>query len=156
MKTPGAALRRYWFYYDRYMNQKRSLNIESKLHVLMKRMTKDAQARANPLPGMNYRYIKDAVEVLSKCRQTLMFTYIFTYYLENDTHATIFELNQTDLELAVEDLSECLQWKINVGTVLDMKLAVQGKYRYCESRRKTLVDHVKEGDEENIWKYRDG
>jgi len=32
---------------------------------------------------------------------------------------------------------------------------VQDKYRYCESRRQVLLDHVYEGYEKDWWAYND-
>ena len=46
-----------------------------------------------------------ALGVLSDCRTTLMFTYVFAYYLSKSNECDIFEANQKDLELATEVLS---------------------------------------------------
>lgn len=32
-------------------------------------------------------------------------------------------------------------------------LQVQDKYRYCESRRQVLLEHVHEGYEKDLWVY---
>lgn len=43
------------------------------------------------------------------CRQALMYSYIFVYYLEEDNNSDIFQTNQADLETATEALAEYLQ-----------------------------------------------
>ncbi|WAR00510.1 ARI1-like protein [Mya arenaria] len=63
--------------------------------------------------------------------------------------------NQKDLEHATEHLSEYLEREITSELLVDIKQKVQDKYRYCESRRKVLLDHVHEGYEKEIWEYQD-
>ena len=65
--------------------------------------------------------------MLCQCRQTLMYTYAFAYYLLKNNHTLIFEDNQRDLEMATETLSEYLERDITSDTVSDMKLFVQDK-----------------------------
>lgn len=49
------------------------------------------------------QFLRKAVEVLLDCRRTLMYTYVFAFYLEKEVNITrIFETNQNDLELATE------------------------------------------------------
>ncbi len=89
----------------------------------------------------------------------------------------IFEDNQKDLETATEKLSEYLERDITSENLVDIKQKVQDKYRwviwalfmrnlanlligkfqshfrYCEKRRKVLLDHVHEGYEKDWWDY---
>jgi ariadne-1 len=63
----------------------------------------------------------------------------------------IFEDNQKDLERATELLSEYLERDITQENLVDIKQKVQDKYRYCDGRRKALLDHVHEGYEKDWW-----
>lgn len=65
-----------------------------------------------------------------QCRQTLMCTYVFAYYLRKNNQSLIFEANQKDLESATEKLSEYLERDITSENLADIKQKVQDKYRY--------------------------
>jgi len=85
--------------------------------------------------------------------KTLMCTYVFAYYLKKNNQSMIFEDNQKDLESATEKLSEYLERDITSENLADIKQKVQDKYRYCEKRRKVLLDHVHEGYDKDWWEY---
>ena len=40
------------------------------------------------------QFLKKAVDVLCLCRQTLMFTYVFAFYLKKNNQSIIFEVFQ--------------------------------------------------------------
>lgn len=45
--------------------------------------------------GMSWvevQFMKKAVDILCQCRQTLMYTYVFAYYLRKNNHMLIFEV----------------------------------------------------------------
>lgn len=89
--------------------------------------------------------------MLVNCREMLMYTYAFAYYLVKNNQVHIFEENQKDLEAATEQLSEYLERDITTANLQDIKSNVQDKYRYCEQRRKALLCHVKEGYGSDTW-----
>ncbi|MTV28693.1 hypothetical protein FTX61_25440, partial [Nitriliruptoraceae bacterium ZYF776] len=83
--------------------------------------------------GMSWidvKFVRHVVEVLCACRRTLMYTYVFAYFLEPSNHAFIFEANQRDLEQATEQLSHFLEWDLN-STMLagGLKQKLQDKSR---------------------------
>lgn len=110
-----------------------------------------------------------------------MYTYVFAYYLKKNNQSTIFEVgirklidylnynksnclsncssdlqdNQKDLETATEMLSEYLERDITQENLVDIKQKVQDKYRYCDSRRRVLAEHVYEGYDKEWWEYND-
>ena len=50
--------------------------------------------------GMSWveiQFMKKAVDVLCLCRQTLMYTYVFAYYLKKNNHMLIFEVSHVTL-----------------------------------------------------------
>lgn len=75
------------------------------------------------------QFLKKAVDILCQCRQTLMYTYVFAYYLKKNNQSMIFEDNQKDLESATETLSEYLERDITSENLADIKQKVQDKYR---------------------------
>lgn len=139
-----SALQRYLFYCNRYMNHMQSLKFENKLYASVKLKMEEMQQH---MSWIEVQFLKKAVDVLCLCRQTLMFTYVFAFYLKKNNQSIIFEDNQKDLENATEQLSEYLERDITCDMLNDIKQKVQDKYRYCESRRNVLLDHVHEGYE---------
>jgi ariadne-1 len=101
------------------------------------------------------QYLQKAVDVLGKCRRTLMYSYGFAYYLQKNHQVTIFEDNQSDLEQATEGLSGLLEGELpyDVDMLKKWKQSVQDKSRYVESRREALLHHVDEGRTRNEWKF---
>ena len=61
--------------------------------------------------------------------------------------------NQKDLESATEMLSAYLERDITQENVFDIKQKVQDKFRYCDSRRRALTEHVYEGYYNDCWEY---
>jgi len=78
---------------------------------------------------LQVQFLKKAVDILCQCRQTLMYTYAFAYYLKKNNQSAIFEDNQKDLESATEKLSEFLERDITSQNLADIKQKVQDKYR---------------------------
>ena len=97
------------------------------------------------------QFLQKAVDILCDCRRTLMYTYVFAYYLRKNNQCDIFEVgtlqlsicqaecfydntkflqeNQKDLESATEKLSEYLERDISAENLVDIKQKVQDKYR---------------------------
>ena len=65
------------------------------------------------------QFLKKAVDILCQCRQTLMYTYVFNYYLKKNNQSVIFKDNQKDLETATETLSGYLERDIKTWEVQD-------------------------------------
>lgn len=146
-----SSLARYLHYYNRYMNHMQSLKFEHKLYASVKHKMEEMQQ--HNMSWIEVQFLKKAVDILCQCRQTLMYTYVFAYYLVKNNQSMIFEDNQKDLESATETLSEYLERDITSENLADIKQKVQDKYRYCEKRRKVLLDHVHEGYEKYWWDY---
>lgn len=116
--------------------------------------------------------MKKGVDVLCECRQILMYTYVFAYFLKKNNQSAIFQVsfpfpfrkqiinisisfqeNQNDLESATEMLSAYLERDITEENLVDLKQKLQDKYRYCDLRRQALMEHVYEGYDMNLWEY---
>ncbi|XP_020898460.1 E3 ubiquitin-protein ligase arih1 [Exaiptasia diaphana] len=148
-----AALERYLFYCNRYMNHAQSAKFESKLYAQVKQKMEEMQQ--HNMSWIEVQFLRKAVDVLCQCRNTLKYTYVFAFYLKKNNQSVIFEDNQKDLEMATETLSEYLERDITQESLGEIKQKVQDKYRYCEARRKALLDHVYEGYDTDIWEYKD-
>ncbi|VDM41523.1 unnamed protein product [Toxocara canis] len=148
-----AALQRYLHYYNRFMNHQHSLKLENKLYTTVKKKMEVMQ-QAN-MSWIEVQFLQKAVDVLSLCRRTLMYTYAFAFYLQKDNQSMIFEDNQRDLEHATEQLSEFLERDLDKENLISLKQKVQDKYRYVEQRRDALLRHCAEGVERDFWKFTD-
>jgi len=146
-----AALARYLFYCNRYMNHMQSLKFEHKLYASVRQKMEEMQQ--HNMSWIEVQFLKKAVDVLTQCRSTLMYTYVFAFYLKRNNHSIIFEDNQKDLENATEQLSEYLEREITSDILVDIKQKVQDKSRYCENRRAVLLSHCHEGYERDFWEY---
>uniref|UniRef100_A0A158R583 RBR-type E3 ubiquitin transferase n=1 Tax=Syphacia muris TaxID=451379 RepID=A0A158R583_9BILA len=146
-----AALQRYLHYYNRFMNHQQSLKLENKLYATAK--TKMEQMQQANMSWIEVQFLRKAVDVLSECRRTLMYTYAFAFYLQKDNQSEIFEDNQRDLEHATEQLSEFLERDLNNENLVSLKQKVQDKFRYVEQRRAVLLKHCTEGFEKNFWRF---
>jgi ariadne-1 len=89
-ETSRGALQRYLFYSTRYLNHMQSLKLENKLYALVKEKMEEMQQQG--MSWIEVQFLKKAVDILCQCRQTLMYTYVFAYYLKRNNQSTIFEV----------------------------------------------------------------
>lgn len=149
----NESLERYLFFWERFTNHAKSLKIESELYASIEKKMEEMQLQS--MSWIEVQYLKKAVDVLCSCRQTLMYTYVFAFFLKKSNLSAIFEDNQADLQAATECLSGYLERDISKENLLDIKRQVEDKYRYCVSRSKRLLEHVHEGYEKDLWEFRD-
>lgn len=123
------------------MAQEKSLKMEQKLYDSVK---KDVH-QDKGMSFLEIQFLKDAVDILCQCRQTLMYTYVFAYYVEPCNQVEIFVNNQNDLQSAVEKLSGVIERITDWDKLLGLKMDVKNQSVYCQGRRQVLVDHVDEG-----------
>ncbi|CAB4062969.1 ARIH1 [Lepeophtheirus salmonis] len=98
------ALQRYLFYCNRYMNHHQSLKFESKLYCMVKGKMDEMQQ--HNMSWIEVQFLRKAVDILCECRRTLMYTYVFAFYLKKNNQSEIFEDNQKDLEKSTEDFKK--------------------------------------------------
>ena len=113
----------------------------------------DLVQSSSQLSWIQVQFLKTAVEKLLEARQTLKWTYCFAYYLDKNNQTMLFEDNQRDLEMVVEQLSELLEKPIDVTKISELKQDVLNKSVYVTSRRQVLLDDTKQGLIEGRWKY---
>ncbi|PIC49584.1 hypothetical protein B9Z55_008138 [Caenorhabditis nigoni] len=143
---------RYLFFYNRYRIHVESVKLEKKLVKKVEKLMDKMQELS--IPWSEVLYLRAAVDTLSNCRRTLMYTYVFAFYLNSNNHSIMFENNQKDLEMATEQLSGFLERDMEkVDDLKALNRDVQDKCRYVEHRRKVLLDHCSEGVEQGIWDF---
>ncbi|CAH8666504.1 unnamed protein product [Schistosoma margrebowiei] len=147
------SLDRYLFYSNRYLNHMQSLRFEARLYETVQSKMESMQAHGTS--WIDVKFFKKLVEILCRCRRTLMYTYAFAYFLKKNNHSLIFESNQSDLEQSTEQLSEYLDRDLSNINLNELKQKMQDKARYCESRRNVLLDHVHEGYDKGFWEQSD-
>lgn len=102
------SLERYLHYYNRYANHEQSARLDKDIfHKTEKKMT--LLQSAAKMSWIEVQFLESASKALQQCRHTLKWTYAFAYYLARNNETEMFEDNQKNLEMAVEDLSE-VRW----------------------------------------------
>ncbi|CAL2034204.1 unnamed protein product [Caenorhabditis brenneri] len=89
---------------------------------------------------------------LDECRRTLMYTYVFGYYLKDGMYTKTLEKYQQNLENAVRELARQSTgyYSSNIDA-LRTELRVSNLAEECLTLRKTLLDHCAKGAEhENL------
>ena len=69
------------------MDNLQSLKLEKQLADKMKKKLEDVTSWVDP------RLFDQSLDILSRCRRTLMNTYAFAYYLKKNNQKDIFEVN---------------------------------------------------------------
>ena len=98
------------------------------------------------------QFLESASQALQQCRQALKWTYAFAFYLQRNNETEIFEDNQKDLEMAVENLSEMFEKP--VAELGSLKRDMMDKTAYCSKRRVILLDDTAKNLESGKWIFR--
>jgi ariadne-1 len=104
--------------------------------------------------GMSWievQFLEDASKALQRCRQTLKWTYAFAFYLARNNLTNIFEDNQKDLEMAVENLSEMFEKPVD--QLAGLKVDMMDKTSYCNKRRIILLSDTAENLKSGTWTF---
>ncbi|KAJ3339018.1 hypothetical protein HDU93_008769 [Gonapodya sp. JEL0774] len=141
-------------YYNRYANHEQSAKLSQELHSKTEKKMSEVLAHSS-LSWIEVQFLRKAVDVVVSCRTTLKWTYAFAYYLARDNQTAMFEDNQRDLEMAVEQLSELMEKPIETDAdkIAELKRVVQDKSVYCGSRREVVLEDTAKGLLEDRWKY---
>lgn len=126
-----TSLERYLHYYNRYANHDQSAKLDKDLYIKTEMKMDTMMKESTEFSWIQVQFLKSAVDVLLKSRQTLMWTYCLAYYLARTDNATaLFEDNQRDLEMAVEGLSELLEMPITADNTAEIRTLVLDKMEY--------------------------
>jgi ariadne-1 len=135
------SLERYLHYYNRYANHEHSAKLDKDIYVKTEKKMMQLQKQAS-MSWIEVQFLEKASQALQKCRQTLKWTYAFAFYLDRNNLTEIFEDNQKDLEMAVENLSEMFERPID--QLASLKVEMMDKTSYCSKRRVILLNDTAE------------
>jgi len=134
-----VSLERYLHYYNRYANHEQSARLDKDIYQKTEKKMMQLQATSG-MSWIEVQYLNSASQALQTCRQTLKWTYAFAFYLARNNLTEIFEDNQKDLELAVENLSEMFEKPVNELADPKLKVDIMDKTSYCNKRRIILLE----------------
>ncbi|TKA30353.1 hypothetical protein B0A50_02580 [Salinomyces thailandicus] len=144
------SLERYLHYYNRYANHEQSAKLDKDIfHKTEKKM--QLLQSSSGMSWIEVQFLEAASQALQQCRQTLKWTYAFAYYLARNNQTEIFEDNQKDLEMAVENLSE--MFEKNTDQLAGLKVDMMDKTSYCMRRRVILLDDTAQRLKEEGWTF---
>lgn len=138
-----VSLERYLHYYNRYANHEQSARLDKDMYTKTEKKMVQLQS-ASGMSWIEVQYLNSASQALQTCRQTLKWTYAFAFYLARNNLTEIFEDNQKDLEMAVENLSEMFEKPISELADSKLKVDIMDKTSYCNKRRLILLQDTAE------------
>ncbi|KAK8113816.1 uncharacterized protein PG998_001693 [Apiospora kogelbergensis] len=147
-----VSLERYLHYYNRYANHEQSARLDKDMYTKTEKKMVQLQS-ASGMSWIEVQYLNSASQALQTCRQTLKWTYAFAFYLARNNLTEIFEDNQKDLEMAVENLSEMFEKPISELADSKLKVDIMDKTSYCNKRRLILLQDTAENLEKGRWTF---
>ncbi|KAI9824373.1 MAG: hypothetical protein M1819_000878 [Sarea resinae] len=144
------SLERYLHYYNRYANHEQSAKLDKDIFLKTEKKMTNLQS-ASGMSWIEVQFLDAASQVLQQCRQTLKWTYAFAYYLARNNQTEIFEDNQKDLEMAVENLSEMFEKP--TSELAALKVDMMDKTSYCNKRRIILLSDTAENLKNGQWDF---
>lgn len=132
-------LDKYIFYFDRYMNHKKSLSFAIK----MKKTTESNISKLNTFKNIPYTdllFLREGVKSVIDSRRTLLNSYIFGYYMKEDTNnpteKNLFEFHQGLLESNSDKIHGLLE-----NTQIEALLAIDNLDEFNQNF-KTFKNHI--------------
>jgi len=108
-KNAKFELEKYVFYFNRWMNHQKAMLHAIKMRPTIVQIQKDFNT-VKLLPYEDLKFLQTALELIVKCRRTLKNTYIFGYYIiDNSQQKPLFEHNQWMLEKNADRLHELME-----------------------------------------------
>ncbi|RMZ73700.1 RING finger [Pyrenophora seminiperda CCB06] len=147
------SLERYLHYYNRFANHEQSAKLDKDLYLKTEKKMQQLQ-NSSGMSWIEVQFLDQASHALQQCRQVLKWTYAFAYYLSRTNLTDIFEDNQKDLEMAVENLSEMFEKPID--QLKDLKVDILDKTSYCTKRRVILLNDTAENLKRGKWDFNVG
>ncbi|KAL0957075.1 hypothetical protein HGRIS_003172 [Hohenbuehelia grisea] len=147
-----ASLERYLHYYNRWANHEQSAKLSLDLYSKTEKKMEEMQITSS-LTWIEVQFMKKAVEEVDKCRRTLKWTYAMAYYLAKGNEKELFEDNQSNLEQAVEELSELLESPIEADIIPTLRQKVTDKTVYVQKRNDIVLEDTANGFLDGRWKW---
>jgi len=152
MNDAAVSLERWLFYYDRYNNHEVSSRLDEELVEKAEEKMLEIQENSS-LSWIETHFMERAVEVLTKCRHTLKWSYVMAHFLVKNNKKEMFEDIQADLEKAVEQLSQLLDEPVEEETIKDLRQKVTDKTVYVQKRHEVVLDDVAKSLNEGTWDW---
>lgn len=153
MAKSRVSLERYLHYYNRYANHEQSAKLDREIANKTEKKMVSLQS-ASGMSWIEVQYLKTASQALQTCRQTLKWTYAFAFYLARNNLTAMFEDNQKDLEMAVENLSEMFEKPVKELGSKETKVEIMDKTTYCNKRRIILLADTAENLRNGVWTFK--
>lgn len=147
-----ASLERYLHYYNRYANHEQSAKLEKETYARIERRMEEIQ-NSSTLSWIEVQFLKKAVDVLSDCRNVLKWTYAMAFYLEKVNATHIFEDNQSDLEMATENLSGVIEEPFEAEDIPRLRAKVLDLTAYVQKRYQVMLDDTLSGYLDDRWPF---
>jgi hypothetical protein len=127
MTEAKRHLERWLFYFDRFNNHE----LSTALDVELLGRSAERITRVQEETGLSWieaQYMREAVEELSRCRQTLKWTYAMAHFLENGNDKEIFEANQMWVRSSAF-------WRWSAHTPAEISRLRSSSFRSCFRKR---------------------
>ncbi|KAK0749818.1 hypothetical protein B0T18DRAFT_437232 [Schizothecium vesticola] len=147
-----VSLDRYLHYYNRYANHEQSARLDKNLSQKTEKKMVQLQKESG-MSWIEVQYLNAASQALQTCRTTLMWTYAFAFYLARNNLTEIFEDNQKDLEMAVENLSAMFERPVTELADSKLKVELMDKTSYCNKRRIILLEDTAQNLADGRWTF---
>ncbi|KAF2101617.1 ankyrin repeat and IBR domain-containing protein 1 [Rhizodiscina lignyota] len=144
------SLERYLHYYNRYANHEQSAKLDKDIYIKTEKKMSQLQ-NSSGMSWIEVQFLEEASRALQQCRQTLKWTYAFAFYLARNNQTEIFEDNQKDLEMAVENLSEMFEKPVD--QLAKLKVDMLDKTTYCNKRRVILLSDTADNLKAGKWEF---
>ncbi|KAJ2832831.1 hypothetical protein GGI24_001080 [Coemansia furcata] len=149
-----AQLERYMHYFTRYNNHEQSAKFAQNL-LEATEVNMEQLQREMTLSWIDVVFLKNAVDILTDCRAALKWTYVLGYYMVSDNQKILFENNQSDLEMATEQLNELVEDPSGLTDIEELKRKVLDMSHYVKARLDTLLTDTYQGLQETRWQFED-
>jgi ariadne-1 len=108
VKNAKSELERYVFFFNRYINHQKALQLGVKMRTTIQNTIKSFNDTKG-LPYEELKYLENAVEAIIKSHRCLKNTYIFGYYMKDVNERQLFEHNQMLLGKEADVLHEDME-----------------------------------------------
>ena len=72
-----------------------ALNVPMDTNLFLLFQDKMEEMQQHNMSWIEVQFLKKAVDILCECRRTLMYTYVFAYYLRKNNQSEIFEVRRS-------------------------------------------------------------
>ncbi|GMF70550.1 unnamed protein product [[Candida] boidinii] len=108
LEANRVSLKKYLFYYNLFDIQRSSLKKDQKFCKKLEIKVHKIQQHIG-VSWIEAQFYRHSIDVLLRCRHTLMWSFALLYYLVNDTQKQWLQSSQASLMIAVEKLSKLFE-----------------------------------------------